>query len=60
MRRTSALALAAVLVGGATSAPTASAADAAPIGFASVTALGQSGTTGGAGGPEVTVSTAAD
>ncbi|MGP4115303.1 pectate lyase family protein [Streptomyces sp. 4N509B] len=33
---------------------------AGPIGFASVDALGQNGTTGGAGGPTVTVSTAAD
>ncbi|MGI5213503.1 pectate lyase family protein [Plantactinospora sp. CA-290183] len=32
----------------------------APIGFASVDALGQPGTTGGAGGPTVTVSTAAE
>ncbi len=31
-----------------------------PIGFASVNALGQNGTTGGAGGPEVTVTTAAE
>jgi pectate lyase len=30
-----------------------------PLGFASVNALGQNGTTGGAGGPTVTVSTAA-
>ncbi|MEO6091136.1 MAG: pectate lyase [Umezawaea sp.] len=62
MSRTSALALAAVLVGGVTLVVTApaSAAEASPTGFASVTALGESGTTGGAGGPEVTVSTAAD
>src|SRR4029079_4786230 len=31
-----------------------------PIGFASVTALGQNGTTGGAGGPTVEVDTAAE
>ncbi|MEO3925446.1 family 16 glycoside hydrolase [Micromonosporaceae bacterium B7E4] len=31
-----------------------------PVGFASVNALGQNGTTGGAGGPTVTVSTATD
>ncbi|MDR8409396.1 right-handed parallel beta-helix repeat-containing protein [Nonomuraea sp. 3-1Str] len=31
----------------------------APIGFASVDALGQNGTTGGAGGPSVTITTAA-
>ncbi len=31
-----------------------------PIGFAGVDALGQDGTTGGAGGPEVTVSTATE
>ncbi len=31
-----------------------------PIGFASVNALGQNGTTGGAGGPVVTVTTAAE
>ncbi|WP_244220334.1 family 16 glycoside hydrolase [Micromonospora noduli] len=31
-----------------------------PIGFASVNALGQNGTTGGAGGPTVTVDTAAE
>ena len=36
------------------------AAEAAPTGFASVNAWGQNGTTGGAGGPTVTVSTAAD
>ncbi|GGV87242.1 pectate lyase family protein [Streptomyces griseoloalbus] len=35
-------------------------AESAPTGFASVDAWGQSGTTGGAGGPTVTVSTAAD
>ena len=29
----------------------------APVGFASVNALGQNGTTGGVGGPQVTVST---
>lgn len=33
-------------------------AESAPVGFASVNALGQNGTTGGAGGPTVTVSTA--
>jgi pectate lyase len=63
VKRTSALVLTALLVSGVTSAvvaPTAASAAEAPIGFASVTALGQSGTTGGAGGPEVTVSTAAD
>jgi pectate lyase len=32
----------------------------APVGFASVNALGQHGTTGGAGGPTVTVTNAAD
>jgi pectate lyase len=36
------------------------AADAAPTGFAAVDALGQHGTTGGAGGPTVTVANAAD
>ncbi|GAA2440382.1 pectate lyase [Streptomyces glaucus] len=43
-------------------APTAPAvlAEPAPTGFASVDAWGQNGTTGGAGGPTVTVSTAAD
>ncbi|MBO4207058.1 pectate lyase family protein [Micromonospora echinofusca] len=40
-----------------TARPATSAA-AAPDGFASVTALGQAGTTGGAGGPTVTVTTA--
>ncbi|MFF8452409.1 polysaccharide lyase family 1 protein [Streptomyces leeuwenhoekii] len=35
-------------------------AESAPTGFASVDAWGQNGTTGGAGGPTVTVSTAAD
>jgi pectate lyase len=35
-------------------------ADASPDGFASVNALGQNGTTGGAAGPTVTVTTAAD
>ncbi|QIJ60790.1 pectate lyase [Streptomyces sp. JB150] len=35
-------------------------AESAPTGFASVDAWGQRGTTGGAGGPTVTVSTAAD
>ncbi|MER6345184.1 pectate lyase family protein [Streptomyces sp. NPDC001595] len=34
--------------------------ESAPTGFASVDAWGQNGTTGGAGGPTVTVSTAAD
>jgi pectate lyase len=36
------------------------AADAAPIGFAAVNALGQNGTTGGTGGPTVTVTNATD
>jgi pectate lyase len=35
-------------------------AESSPAGFASVSAWGQNGTTGGAGGPTVTVSTAAD
>ncbi|XVS68023.1 pectate lyase family protein [Actinosynnema sp. CA-299493] len=65
MKRSTAVALAATLIGSlavatpVTAAP-AVAADTAPIGFAAVNALGQNGTTGGAGGPEVTVSTAAD
>ncbi|QQQ79949.1 pectate lyase [Saccharothrix sp. 6-C] len=65
MNRSTAVALAATLIGSlavatpVTAAP-AVAADAAPVGFAAVDALGQNGTTGGAGGPEVTVSTAAD
>ncbi|WP_306746473.1 pectate lyase family protein [Saccharothrix yanglingensis] len=62
MRRTTALAIAATLIGGVTTAITATtpaaAAEASPIGFASVNALGQNGTTGGAGGATVTVSTA--
>ncbi|WP_033431856.1 pectate lyase family protein [Saccharothrix syringae] len=67
MRRTPAFALAATLIGGVTAAvtapvaaaPVAAAAD-SPVGFASVNALGQNGTTGGAGGPEVTVTNADD
>ncbi|MFT7834866.1 fibronectin type III domain-containing protein [Saccharothrix sp. BKS2] len=59
MRRTTALALSATLIGGFTSAVVATtpaaAAEASPIGFASVNALGQNGTTGGAGGQTVTV-----
>ncbi|MFI6025319.1 polysaccharide lyase family 1 protein [Amycolatopsis magusensis] len=54
--------LLAVLVFGAlaVTAPPASAAVAdGPVGFAGVDALGQNGTTGGAGGPVVTVTTAA-
>ena len=43
----------------AAASPPAAAADAGPIGFAAVDALGQNGTTGGAGGPVVTVTTAA-
>ncbi|GAA2434905.1 pectate lyase [Streptomyces macrosporus] len=35
-------------------------AESSPVGFASVDALGQDGTTGGAGGPTVTVSTASE
>ncbi|MGI5213038.1 family 16 glycoside hydrolase [Plantactinospora sp. CA-290183] len=48
--------------GGPTLPPTGPPLDpgAPPIGFASVNALGQNGTTGGAGGPTVTVSTATD
>ncbi|MFB4271202.1 polysaccharide lyase family 1 protein [Nonomuraea sp. GTA35] len=38
---------------------TAAAVETAPTGFAAVNALGQNGTTGGAGGPTVTVTTAA-
>ncbi|TQM77876.1 hypothetical protein FHX81_0121 [Saccharothrix saharensis] len=55
------VALVAVLLGGlvVTTAP-AAAADSAPVGFAAVNAPGRNGTTGGADGPEVTVSTAAD
>jgi pectate lyase len=52
---------AAVLAAGAVTLapdpPAALAADAAPIGFAAVNALGQNGTTGGAGGRTVTVAT---
>ncbi|OLF16370.1 pectate lyase family protein [Actinophytocola xanthii] len=44
---------------GTTAPPVAPLAD-TPVGFASVDALGQNGTTGGAAGPTVTVSTAAD
>ncbi|GAA2911761.1 pectate lyase [Streptosporangium fragile] len=44
----------------ASAARTAAACDGAPIGFASVNALGQNGTTGGLGGPTVTVTTAAE
>jgi pectate lyase len=43
----------------AAASPPAVAAGAGPIGFAAVDALGQNGTTGGAGGPVVTVTTAA-
>jgi pectate lyase len=65
VRRTTSAALATALLGSlAVAAPgtaaTATAAASAPVGFAAVNALGQDGTTGGAGGPEVTVSTAAD
>ncbi|HEX6340735.1 hypothetical protein [Umezawaea sp.] len=49
-----------VRAGAGVGKPVATALADGPVGFASVTALGQSGTTGGAGGPEVTVSTAAD
>jgi pectate lyase len=42
-----------------TPAAPAQAADSAPIGFAAVDALGQNGTTGGAGGPTVTATTTA-
>ncbi|GAA2881462.1 hypothetical protein GCM10020220_084600 [Nonomuraea rubra] len=42
-----------------TSAITTTAAETTPIGFASVNALGQNGTTGGAGGTEVTITTGA-
>ncbi|MFE9687408.1 polysaccharide lyase family 1 protein [Streptomyces sp. NPDC006285] len=42
----------------APAAPAAALAESAPTGFASVDAWGQNGTTGGAGGPTVTVSTA--
>lgn len=65
MKRRTAVALAATVMGSlavatpVTAAPAVTA-DTAPIGFAAVNALGQNGTTGGAGGPEVTVSTAAD
>ncbi|GAA4448834.1 pectate lyase family protein [Phytohabitans houttuyneae] len=56
-------AIAAVLVAAGLTAVTpaapAMAADTAPIGFAAVNALGQNGTTGGAGGPTVTATTTA-
>ena len=45
---------------GAAPAPPAVPVADAPVGFAGVNALGQDGTTGGAAGPTVTVSTAAD
>ncbi|BCL12752.1 pectate lyase family protein [Micromonospora sagamiensis] len=45
--------------GAAVPTPVAPAVTATPDGFASVNALGQNGTTGGAGGPVVTVTTAA-
>ena len=44
----------------AVAVPIGSAADSAPIGFAAVNASGQNGTTGGAGGPTVTVTNATD
>jgi pectate lyase len=62
MKRTVAGLAAAVLVAGASTLalnpPAAVAADPAPVGFATVNALGQNGTTGGAGGPTVTVTDA--
>ncbi|MGW3346470.1 pectate lyase family protein [Nonomuraea rubra] len=42
-----------------TTSATTAVAETTPIGFASVNALGQNGTTGGAGGTEVTITTAA-
>ena len=62
MRRFVALGVAAVVAAALTGVPagSAAAAPAAPDGFASVAGLGLSGTTGGAAGPTVTVSTAAD
>ncbi|MEU9833135.1 pectate lyase [Streptosporangium sp. NPDC048047] len=59
LRASTAAALAAVLAVPAT-ADTAEAAADAPIGFASVNALGQNGTTGGAGGRTVTATNAAE
>ncbi|PRY02425.1 pectate lyase family protein [Allonocardiopsis opalescens] len=61
----SALVLSAAVPTTATAAPAAGTAPAptaesSPIGFASVNALGQNGTTGGTGGPTVTVTDAAD
>jgi pectate lyase len=53
-------ALALVAAGLALHPPAAAAADSAPIGFAAVNALGRNGTTGGAGGPTVTVTNATD
>jgi pectate lyase len=51
------LVLAAAGLGVASTPGVSAAADAAPIGFAAVNALGQNGTTGGAGGRTVTVAT---
>ncbi|GIJ58024.1 pectate lyase family protein [Virgisporangium aurantiacum] len=59
-RPLAALALALTLANLAVNSAPAAAADAAPIGFAAVNALGQNGTTGGAGGPTSTVTNAAD
>jgi pectate lyase len=62
MRRALAASVTAMLAAAAATVvpgpPAAVAADSAPIGFAAVNALGQNGTTGGAGGPTVTVTTA--
>ena len=52
--------LAALLAGLAVAVPAAPAAAAVPDGFASVAALGLAGTTGGAGGPTVTVDTSGE
>src|ERR1700681_704270 len=52
------IALSAALVVGTPAPLTAQAFESSPIGFASVNANGQNGTTGGAGGPTVTVSSA--
>ena len=62
MRRLLAPVVAAVVAAALTGVPagSAAAAPATPDGFASVAGLGLSGTTGGAAGPTVTVSTAAD
>jgi pectate lyase len=51
--------LALTVTGAAGAEASTAAAETSPIGFASVNALGQNGTTGGAGGPTVTVTTAA-